>query len=65
MIKPLQAVVAVAAAAAIFAPAALAVDVRSEVRSGTVPRMDVRVDVRSDARPRIAPRPFCSRKLDY
>ena len=47
MIKPLQTVVAVAAAAAIFAPAALAVDVRSDVRARAVPRMDVKVDVKT------------------
>jgi hypothetical protein len=52
MIKPLQTVVAVAAAAAIFAPAALAVDIRAndvranDVRARIAPRVDVRVDIR-------------------
>ena len=48
MTKPLFIVAAVASAAALFVPSALAADVRSDVRA--VPRVDVRVDVRSDVR---------------
>ena len=48
MTKPLQIIAAVVTTSALFAPVALAADVRSDVR--TVPRVDVRVDVRSDVR---------------
>ncbi len=52
MTKPLHIIAAVVTTSALFAPAALATDVRSDVRSDvrTVPKVDVRVDVRSDVR---------------
>ena len=48
MKRPVHIIAAVVTTSALFAPAALATDVRSDVRA--VPRVDVRADVRSDVR---------------